>query len=177
VRVWTRDRVWLIGQRVLLALVVLTMGVALRPLYTHRAAAYPAPAGTDALPDGDLRLRLTQAQQAALASRSDEAALALGSFMVGCPRSDPGGSLPQAWYQCLPGPRSPTPTMVEAALSRAGFTAIQARLAQLGDPAPLGTIVFGARAGAGCVLGYTDGARGGVWVAAPRVAGGCIRPV
>jgi hypothetical protein len=61
----------------------------------------------------------------------------------------------------------PTAETLRAALIEAGFTGPVVRPTRLYDPAPFGTIVYGVRAGAGCLVGWVEGGVG----AGPQATG------
>jgi hypothetical protein len=64
--------------------------------------------------------------------------------------------------QCRPEPgfcvlaEPPTAETLRDALAEAGFSAPVVRRTRLTDPAPLGTTVYGVRAGAACLVGWVD---------------------
>jgi hypothetical protein len=63
---------------------------------------------------------------------------------------------------------------VRAAMIKANFSNVVVRLAWADDPAPQGSLLYGVPVGAGCVLGYQNGAGGSRWVAGPLADDGCL---
>lgn len=96
--------------------------------------------------DLERRSTLTDAQRRAAQPFVDALLEGLErEFGVDCPAT---GAL------CPVGAGTPTPDAVRRALHRAGFLSPVVRVARFEDPAPADAVVYGVRAGDGCLLGY-----------------------
>jgi hypothetical protein len=189
-----------VAERVLLALLVATVGAAGYPVLAseQRSGATPRhPArtavrsfplggclqsrdghqfgGTCAPPAPDLgiRLILTHDEQLQLFHAAPAVVDAVDTARTGCTPSDHGGSPVQGGSECSAAGRTATPAGVRLALTEAGFRTAEVRLAGLDDPAPVGSVLYGVHLGDGCLIGYS-GTDSSSWIEGPLLDGTCL---
>ncbi len=125
------------------------------------------------IPDLGIRLVLSRDQQLELFHRAPVVVDAVEADRTVCAPSDHGGSPVQGGDECLAVARMATVAGVRLALTGAGFSAPEVRIAGLGDPAPAGSVLYGVHMGDGCLIGYA-GADSGSWISGPLLDGSCL---